>query len=369
MVVRLFVFALFVAMAPAGNLAQTPDHAAALARAEALWKSQQPQSYEFTLDVKCFCDGLAKTPPTFRVVDGQPVMVRSGIDARLSDPYAAFNTIDKVFEVVRRKLAWGEHKFVVRYDGERGFPVAADIDPSAAVTDDELSISVRDFRVLASAQPTLRFGSTADKLSDPDISAILQVLGETGRTPWILVAHGLRPGFKRWFAQVYFSPQTTHGGVRRGRLAEVSAALQADGVLDDPKTWSVDSTGPYAQVPVAGTNPDRIADPRDLNWPFRVADTMSDEVIRDIVVLIRSSPTVDSAAGAPPRASRYGVASGGWPIQRMGPDRDAPAVISVMLREPDAASTTLLEKRGQSVDVRRQGAAWVVQEIRWWIAD
>jgi hypothetical protein len=122
------------------------DHAAALARAETLWKSRQPQSYEFTLEVNCFCRGLAKTPPTFRITDGRPASIRAGIDEVLSDPYSGFNTVEKLFDAIRRKLAFGQHKFNVQYDRERGFPVSADMDPSSAIRDEELAFRVTGFQ-------------------------------------------------------------------------------------------------------------------------------------------------------------------------------------------------------------------------------
>lgn len=122
--------------------------AAALAGAEALWKARQPQAYEFTLEIKCFCEGVARRPPSFRVTGGRPALITPGLSARSTALYAEYNTIDKLMDAVRRKLAFGQHKVAVEYDRDMGFPMVADLDPSTAIQDEELFFRVSDFRVV-----------------------------------------------------------------------------------------------------------------------------------------------------------------------------------------------------------------------------
>jgi hypothetical protein len=86
--------------------------AAALARAEALWKAQ--------------------VPPTADVAS-----------QRFHDRYG---TIEKLFALIRRSLEAGAHRAVVRYHDDLGYPIWLDLDPRRDVIDDELFIRVSGFR-------------------------------------------------------------------------------------------------------------------------------------------------------------------------------------------------------------------------------
>jgi len=130
---------------PMRPVAQADDPIAALTKAEAMWEEHKPASYEFMIEVRCYCR-LSRHPPSFRVTDGQPVPIRA-IDAEAQGTYESYNTIEKLFGVLRRIATMGPHKMAVKYDQALGYPVSADIDVKKRTKDDELFFRVRGFKV------------------------------------------------------------------------------------------------------------------------------------------------------------------------------------------------------------------------------
>jgi hypothetical protein len=122
--------------------ALSPD--AALADAEARWRARKPKAYEFSLEVRCFCSGLAETPRRFAVTDGERSPFSQGV-------YDHYNTVEKLFAVIRDSFSRGRSKMVVEYHADLGYPMLADLDPSAEVEDDELFLRVTDFKVIGGA--------------------------------------------------------------------------------------------------------------------------------------------------------------------------------------------------------------------------
>ena len=129
---------------------QEPSPDAALAEAEGRWKARKPKSYEFALEVRCFCPGLTRTPPRFAVVNGEPRPLQD-LEPDSQRVYEHYNTIEKLFAAIRRSLSFGKYKVAVRYDEDLGYPIVADLDPRREVADDELVLKVTDFRLVASA--------------------------------------------------------------------------------------------------------------------------------------------------------------------------------------------------------------------------
>ena len=126
---------------------QAGDLRAGLLEAQEKWQARKPPSYEFTLEVRCFCWGILKTPPSFRVVSGDPSPV-GDLEGQPQEFYKSFNTVEKLFAAIDRSLASGHQKSTVQYDGELGFPLVADLDPSQVEDDDELYLRVTSFRVM-----------------------------------------------------------------------------------------------------------------------------------------------------------------------------------------------------------------------------
>jgi hypothetical protein len=210
----------------------------------------------------------------------------------------------------------------------------------------------------------IRLGPTGDRLTADDLEQIRRLdLG--GRAPWILVGHlhGLDRS-NSWYVTAYLDPHHVRTAIRRGRIAVLKAEMTSPDAYDSPKTWALASMHDYAQVPVSAANPDRIADGRDLNRPFRVVGALDDDPLVSIVSFIRSGPTVavpSETRGGPPAARIFRQVEKSWPIG------------SVVVQRADAVEVSLLEnayeKSGQTVILRKEGTSWTVTHLGRWVAD
>jgi hypothetical protein len=116
-----------------------------LITAERLWATSRPQSYEFAIDVRCFCGGLATVPPRYRVT-GTTATSLGPSPPWDGKAYGRFNTVEKLFLVIRESVKRDGHRVTVSYDPDLGYPQVADLDPIATAVDDELFFRVIDFR-------------------------------------------------------------------------------------------------------------------------------------------------------------------------------------------------------------------------------
>jgi hypothetical protein len=126
---------------------QTDPIADALSKAEASWSRLKPAAYEFTIDVRCFCD-LAKTPPRFRVKRGA-VTALTELTTNQRSTYGYFDTVEKIFQLLRRHLTRKPEKMIVYYDRDLAYPMSAEIDVRKEVKDDELEFYVTSLIALA----------------------------------------------------------------------------------------------------------------------------------------------------------------------------------------------------------------------------
>lgn len=112
------------------------------------WDVHGPSSYSFTWQKSCFCDAETTAPIRITVENGQiteaifletEAPVPAGIRAQLL-------TVDGLFATVQDAVDRDADSIVVSYDPNAGFPVSIAIDYEVNAADEELSISVRDFR-------------------------------------------------------------------------------------------------------------------------------------------------------------------------------------------------------------------------------
>lgn len=129
-----------------GSQASTREEpTVALARAEAQWQAQGPRDYRFGITLTCEC---VPKGMTFRVIGGKAELPL-GADALSPRFHDRYGTVEKLFAAIRRALAAGSHRVVVKYDRQLGYPIWADLDPRRDVIDDEVFFRVTGFRELA----------------------------------------------------------------------------------------------------------------------------------------------------------------------------------------------------------------------------
>jgi hypothetical protein len=132
-------------------LIQSPTQSelrAALSTSRQTWEARKPATYEFAVEARCFCEGIARTPPVFRVTDGRAEVVGAELSPESRRFYEYYNTVDKLFIAIDRSLSRGEYKSRIQYDPDLGYPTLADLDPRGDVADDELYLRVTQFRTI-----------------------------------------------------------------------------------------------------------------------------------------------------------------------------------------------------------------------------
>lgn len=118
----------------------------ALLAAEARWRAAGLRSYAYSVSVTCFC-GFDSTPFTIRVVDGVPAPLL-GPDTLRNKAGERYNTIEKLFTLIRSALDNGSEVVDVSYDPDTGKPVVAWIDRFRQGSDDEIGFSLFGFAVI-----------------------------------------------------------------------------------------------------------------------------------------------------------------------------------------------------------------------------
>ena len=141
---RVLLFAVFsMLMAPQTQSPQL-ELEARLIKAEALWKVKKPAAYQFSLRVGCFCPGVEKAQ-VFRVSDGKsvPTEALTETQRRL---FAYYDTVDKLFNVIRERLSRAPFKITAQFDPVFGYPTNFYYDYSATIADDELTLTISGFK-------------------------------------------------------------------------------------------------------------------------------------------------------------------------------------------------------------------------------
>jgi hypothetical protein len=111
------------------------------------WEAQGIHSYQFDLQVGCFCIFDLVRPVRIVVANGEVSSITYLDDGESADP-ALFNgyaTMDQLFAQLADAQAQNPVKFDVTYDEALGIPLSADIDVSEMIADEELRFTVTNF--------------------------------------------------------------------------------------------------------------------------------------------------------------------------------------------------------------------------------
>lgn len=121
-----------------------------LDRARARWAAQNTLSYDYVLEVLCFCPFSEDGPVRVTVSNGAVVSrIRVRDDAPVDSTAAgAFVSIDELFEIIGRALDSGAASISAVYDAALGYPLEISIDYIRNAVDDEVSWRASDLRLL-----------------------------------------------------------------------------------------------------------------------------------------------------------------------------------------------------------------------------
>jgi hypothetical protein len=119
------------------------------ARARLLWTSERPASYDYTLQLSCYCGGEV-TRAVVIVVRGNAVESRKYADNGAVVPAqfnSTFPTIEGMFDVIANAIDHNSARVDVSYDPGLGYPTSIALDGSTRIADDESWYSLTNFHV------------------------------------------------------------------------------------------------------------------------------------------------------------------------------------------------------------------------------
>jgi hypothetical protein len=217
--------------------------------------------------------------------------------------------------------------------------------------------------LLSSSSPAvspIRIGATGSFLTDDDVAQITTLAEGAGGKAWVVVGDAVPQIPGNWFVSVYLTPDRSNGEVRHGRVEKVKALLDGPAATKRSRIWARVSAGEFAQVPLQGRKQDEVLGSGDLNRPFLISGTMTDDALASVVAFIRTSPkptTPQTDAQGAPLGYPFEQVDGLWPIDR----------ITV---KSDGLEVSLVDHHhgrfGQLVVLRSDGASWAVERISTW---
>ena len=118
------------------------------------WQNAHISHYRYSLFVGCFCPFTEKMPLNIEVKDGDVLSITYADGTLIpgTDPefefFARYGTMERLFSELEADLAGAADEVTVSYNPVYGFPQTANIDVIKEAADDELSLTVSDFKTL-----------------------------------------------------------------------------------------------------------------------------------------------------------------------------------------------------------------------------
>jgi hypothetical protein len=120
-----------------------------LASARALWESSKPASYLYTVQISCFCPAEYTQPVQIQVQNGF-YFDSVGSIAPVSENYLAqYGSVEELFGMIEAAYEQGADMVKVEYDPTYGVPLRVSIDYIKEAIDDEISLTVSDFKFIS----------------------------------------------------------------------------------------------------------------------------------------------------------------------------------------------------------------------------
>lgn len=115
-----------------------------------LFRKQKITNYRYTLSNSCFCISEARGPVIIEVRNGETVSVTSEATGEKvnRDFFQNFDTVPKLFNVIRDAINRRADRLDVQYDDKFGYPTNISIDYKFQLADEELFLSVTNFEVI-----------------------------------------------------------------------------------------------------------------------------------------------------------------------------------------------------------------------------
>lgn len=115
-----------------------------------LWNQQKILNYRYTLSNSCFCIPEARGPVVIEVRNGITTSITSVATGQPANPefFQNYNTIPKLFHVIRDAIAKQADSLTVEYNPTFGYPTQINIDYKFQLADEELFLTIENFEVI-----------------------------------------------------------------------------------------------------------------------------------------------------------------------------------------------------------------------------
>jgi hypothetical protein len=134
--------------------AETPavetSNAVQLRQNRQLWRKQSISSYRYTLRVGCRCVAEVTQPVVIEVRNGKITSMVAANTGKSVNPeyFKNYNSIPKLFNLVRDAIAKKSHSLSVTYHPTLGYPTQMSIDYSDQIADEERFLTIEKLEVL-----------------------------------------------------------------------------------------------------------------------------------------------------------------------------------------------------------------------------
>jgi len=105
-----------------------------------LWSEQKLVNYNYALDIVCECGSNTNTPIIVQVRNGKRVSPLRRSTWRIPDPFDAYDTVEKLFQVTQDAIESNVDSVIIKYDATLGYPTQISIDENTETVDDEIGI-------------------------------------------------------------------------------------------------------------------------------------------------------------------------------------------------------------------------------------
>lgn len=143
--------AFFIVLLSIWFSACSPQPGSEFTRNHEKWQVADIQHYRYELFVGCFCAFTQRMPLSIEIQDGRMVSMSyndgSPVPPEEQGTFAQYQTIDALFDYTEASAKKAD-QIQVQYDPTYGFPSAVQIDFIQNAADDELSLSVENFKPL-----------------------------------------------------------------------------------------------------------------------------------------------------------------------------------------------------------------------------
>jgi hypothetical protein len=124
------------------TVAAKPDPSTEFERSLALWKSKRPAKYEMTVAATTSAIMATRVVVSVEGETAKSIQRADPRDIDRTEPYKRYDTVEKLFDLVKANQKLGPERFSVTYDPDLGYPKSIKADPISNAVDDEYSINV-----------------------------------------------------------------------------------------------------------------------------------------------------------------------------------------------------------------------------------